>query len=185
MSKKAPSQVVKPPKDLYINEPHFLKRWHAALLKNRWLRGGILALILGLFAAGLVLLALRVWEPPELGKLLPQSTVHYQQTPTQGVAWLANGETPLYFYPQQKRFRQYEVVAENPAHLEVLEQVRRGEIPALSQDPFFQAMRPALPYRADFFEFYRTAEKIEDFFCGSHPHGGARKDDEGGFGFGA
>lgn len=49
-------------------------------IKDLWLRGGLLALILVVFAAGLVMLAFRIWEPPELAKLLPAAeTLHYEE----------------------------------------------------------------------------------------------------------
>lgn len=48
--------------------------------KDLWIRGGLLALILVGFAAGLMMLAFRIWEPPELAKLLPAAeTLHYEE----------------------------------------------------------------------------------------------------------
>lgn len=178
-----PSKLVDPPVDL-------------------WLRGGLLALILVVFATGLLFLAFRVWEPPELAKLLPQDTLHYQEgmmtatwgalspEPIPGTKWLnglakISNETGLTsFYAAKSRFnkyrptmildefrrffRRYYVVAETPTTFDTLEQVSERKIPALSSDRFFQAIRPALPYRAPFFEFYRTgfwwAEKSDAFF---------------------
>lgn len=206
-SRKKPfknAQPANPPKDLYVDSPPFLKHWHKTLIENRWLRGGILALILGVFAMGLVMMAFRVWEPPDLAKLLPKDTLHYQEglmtgswgalSPepepipgTQGLRGLANisSETGLTaFYALKSRFnkyrstialdgarrffRRYYVVAETPAAFDTLERAQQGAIPTLSKDPFFQAMRPALPYRASFFEFYRTGfwwtEKSEAIF---------------------
>jgi hypothetical protein len=71
------SSKSKTPKDPYFKHPKFLKQWHEALLKNRWLRGGILAAILISLSTGLVVLAFRIWEPPAISKLIPDTTVKF------------------------------------------------------------------------------------------------------------
>ncbi|MDP2624819.1 MAG: hypothetical protein Q8P27_01395 [Candidatus Peregrinibacteria bacterium] len=59
------------PKEIYFNGPHFLKRWHEKLMNSRFLRGGILAVILLGVGLGAVTLAYRLWQPPSLAELLP------------------------------------------------------------------------------------------------------------------
>ena len=113
-SKSKPTKKsVKAPKDRYFKHPKFLKEWHKTLLTHRWLRGGILALILVSLAAGLMVLGFRILEPPPLSKLLPANTVHYTEYTPQiieapiapglgslaGEAFWENSETPqLRFY---------------------------------------------------------------------------------------
>lgn len=76
---KGASRSARPSKERYFKHPVFLKKWHDALMESRWLRGGFLALILVALAAGLVFLALRLWEPPPLSKFLPDTTWRYTE----------------------------------------------------------------------------------------------------------
>lgn len=79
--KKTPKKSESVPEaveEVYFKYPHFLKRWHEALMHNRWLRGGILALILAALGLGGVALAYRLSEPPSIATFLPvDETVAY------------------------------------------------------------------------------------------------------------
>ncbi|MBT5015973.1 hypothetical protein HN748_02935 [Candidatus Peregrinibacteria bacterium] len=138
------------------------KSQKTSLLQNRWVRDGILAVVLILFGTGLIALTFQIWKPSSLAKWLPaDNTVAYAEgdltiwpvlekylTPEElekdGVAFIESDQN--FFENIHFTYRDYRWRVD--AELPISETY-------LKKDSDFVKLRPNLPYDPDLFIYLK------------------------------
>ena len=167
VKKKAPTKKVAPkktaPKKKAPAKKAPAKKAPAKKKPNRWLRGGLLGVVLLVFGFGMFALAFQVWKAPTLAKNLPSSTIAYaegelelwhtlqsfmgqEELNADGIAWIPTKDES--YESVHYTYADHSWVADKTAHV----------FSSLRKDEDFEKMRPNLPYDNDLFVFFRPSE---------------------------
>lgn len=182
------------PLERYFKSPAWLARWHASLMNHPWRRGALLAVVLVVCGAGTVYAAWKGWQPAPLAESLPRTVLAYTEFLHPSGTPPLKGQVRL---DANITFNVYEIenilTSEDP--------VRHGlrfenapadfltNAPSLATHPLYLKLRPALPLRAQTFDFGFGAPPSDllpplenlkpwwDAFASTRVEGFARADD--------